>query len=919
MTGLRVLFRRPDEGQTWALFSRRDEFGFEDLELLRPPGRFWADGDPSTRSGHVDPLLSIDARRVTAVPTPAELLAEKPDDSWMAMTRRSLARLVAWFLVVEDPQRRLEAQTIVTLAHQASVVQHILQQPALRRVLLADEVGLGKTVEAGLLIKQVLAQNPGARILYLSPARLVRNVRNEFEKLGLSSFRMWIASADRDAKLTDPHVIASIHRACHKGRLDEVLAAPPWDMIVVDECHHLSDWAPGGGSPVAQYKLVEKLSERLGENGRLLLMSGTPHQGHGDRFQNLLRLLRTKKESESQLAGRVIYRTKEDVRDWDDQPLFPSRQVNKPLVVDLGRDHQLWLTDIHQFFEPGRAGQGETSAQRRAAGWRAGQALQWATSSVQAGLGYLVRQAIRARCKPETLRGLRAALEAMRPYRQGRSDEPTDELFARIAGEVRQQLDSADVEDIEDLSDEEKWRPDLEHLSELLEDGVRLLHATGDAKWDVLYEKILEPAGEEKVVLFAQPIETVTAVAAYLERRTGRRPALILGGQSEEARAAEVERFCNERGPQYLVSSRAGGEGLNLQVARRLVHLDVPWNPMELEQRIGRVHRFLSRRTILVDTLVVKDSREVDTYDYARQKLRTIAITMGTEDRFEALFGRVMSLVPPEELSDILGQGPVGPLSPDEQARLTTLVTEGYNQWKRFHDRYSEQQKQIRSLDPGEATWGDLATFARTYLGATTTEGFSSLRFLWQDGEVVEASRRAEVLSIEGKLYACGDHGGMPVARDDGAKAERFGLNVPAVAKALREHAFPTAMTGAAHVRWPDGEPRPCEGTFGVLVLVRQSVRREPGVTMEHSSTLHCVVVTGEGAARTMEAAAKSKLLRALGRGTVRREPEEVNALVATMQRVEASLLRELRPPSEAEREANIRHAVTPLLAALVS
>ena len=83
---------------------------------------------------------------------------------------------------------------------------------------------------------------------------------------------------------------------------------------------------------------------------------------------------------------------------------------------------------------------------------------------------------------------------------------------------------------------------------------------------------------------------------------------------------------------------------------------------MDLEQRIGRVHRFLSRRTILVDTVVVKDSREVDTYAFAREKLRAIASTMVPEDRFEALFSRVMSLVPPEELQSVMAQGPVGPL-----------------------------------------------------------------------------------------------------------------------------------------------------------------------------------------------------------------------------------------------------------------
>src|SRR5262245_8521332 len=143
-----------------------------------------------------------------AMPMPSELLEATPADNWMAMTRRSLTRLMAWFLVAEDPQRRLEVQPIVTLAHQASVVHHIVQEPSLKRVLLADEVGLGKTVEAGLLIRHVLGQKPGARILYLAPARLVRNVRQEFDRLG-PQFRSWVATNDRDARLEDPRVLAS--------------------------------------------------------------------------------------------------------------------------------------------------------------------------------------------------------------------------------------------------------------------------------------------------------------------------------------------------------------------------------------------------------------------------------------------------------------------------------------------------------------------------------------------------------------------------------------------------------------------------------------------------------------------------------------------------------------------------------------
>src|ERR1700742_4394500 len=102
----------------------------------------------------------------------------------------------------------------------------------------------------------------------------------------------------------------------------------------------------------------------------------------------------------------------------------------------------------------------------------------------------------------------------------------------------------------------------------LMKSRLTIVREAADQKWDLSYNKLLASAGTEKVVLFAQPIETVTALSRYLERKTKHRPALIIGGQSDQERQAEVDSFRKPDGPQFLVSSRAGGEGINLQVAR---------------------------------------------------------------------------------------------------------------------------------------------------------------------------------------------------------------------------------------------------------------------------------------------------------------------------------------------------------------
>lgn len=893
-----------------------EDWGLTACDIAAPPRRFWSDG------AQAPPVVeaAVDVRRLRTGRTPAQLLAEDgAEEAWATRTRRSLARLRSFFLVCEDPQRRLDARGVSTLAHQISLVRHVLEDVRLRRVLIADEVGLGKTIEAGLIIASLVESNPGLRALYLAPARLVRNVRTELDKLNLG-FRQWTA-VDRDARLEDRCVVASIHKAVTGTNFDLVANSGPWDILVVDECHHLSDWTPGGGDPKENFRLVRQLIDNLSPESRVVFLSGTPHQGHLPRFENLIRLLKAPGEDDRALAGRVIYRTKDDVRDWHGNPLFPRRQVNDPILFQPSDRYRGWIQLIHEFYHPAVTASSRES-QRRAAGWRCAQALQWAASSPQAGLGYLVRQALRAGWRLSTA-NLRDAISALRPYRGGSVDEPVEALYDRMRAEIGQQVASDEDEDIEDYDAAGGLGTNsVVDLANLLQEGLAVLDEAGEGKWALVKKQVLDVAEPEKVVLFAQPIETVTALAAYLERTYGEKPALIIGGQSDWERETQIDRFRKFDGPRFLVSSRAGGEGINLQIARRLVHIDVPWNPMELEQRVGRVHRFGSRETIIVDTIIAAGSREEEAYRVARQKLALVVGTMVERERFEAVFSRVMALVRQEDLQEVMLATPEGPMQPGEQERLSELVQQGFRVWQDFHARYAEEQRKIKDLDPGLAAWEDVDTFLRDYAEARPAEGFFAQQFVFRDGSVESSLEPARVVTFDGTThFACGDYSGAPVFGPEGQEARTIGLNSSPVSQALRRLAFPSEPVGAAHLRWPDRDsvPRNLPLPFGVLVLLKQTLRSEQGSWIEVSSSLHCFGISEDSPPVPFEGADRARLLRGLFAAKVKIRPDDDAILPGKLADAESALVASLRQLSEDDATQRVRHAVLPLFGAVVS
>jgi superfamily II DNA or RNA helicase len=908
MNSLVVLF----EGVPHVVVRQTEDWGVKVVDLASPPRRLCGG------QGLVPPPVrtNIDPYKISPYPLPSHLLTNPltPGDTWSAMSKRSLARFESYFLISEDPQRRLDVREVVTLAHQVSLVRHILDDSSRRRVLIGDEVGLGKTVEAGLIVQELLAAKPGLRVLYLAPARLVSNVGKEFKRLNLF-FREWKAQ-DGDARLdTDNRIIASIHRAVHPNHFDRLLKLPPWDVIIVDECHHLSDWSDGGGDPVMRYRLVRDLVAAQPPEGRLLLLSGTPHQAHAARFENLLRLLQASGEAQDAAAGRVIYRTKDDVRDWDGNPLFPRRQVNRPIVVDLDPDHQAWLEAIHRFFRPPATPGSE--AVRRAAGWKCAQALQWATSSPNAGLGYLVRQAIRAGWTLEQAQ-LKEAIATLRPYRSGRPDEPVESTYSRMVAEIRRQAVDEDIDDIE--ANLEGLSDDVDHaaLADLIRQGVDLVRSPRQLKWERLWCDVLEPAGHEKIVLFAQPIETVMALTNWLLKRTGQQPSVIIGGQTDIERDRQVSRFKDPAGPQFLISSRAGGEGINLQFSRRLVHLDVPWNPMEMEQRVGRVHRFGSRGTVLVDTLVVRDSRETHAWRVARERLHAIAKTLVAADRFETVFSRVMCLIPPEELQTVLISSLSSPLTEDEMRRLSALVDSGFHEWRSFHERYAANQREIREQPAGLARWSHLRDFLLRYGDAQQVSGIARTRFVHCEEKVNTIDESAEVLKLsDGSLYFVGDFDGALFHGQEAATIGALGLNIPVVAELIRTCANQQLSTGAAHLRWGESQ-KALRARLGdevvILAFARQLIHLDSVGGIHETGTELAVYAVRQEETSILSSEDRTAIFDMHQLATVRVRPVD-SSLHTHAAEEEQRLLNELRRPSEEDIRKGLRYAVWPILA----
>jgi ERCC4-related helicase len=538
-------------------------------------------------------------------------------------------------------------------------------------MLIADEVGLGKTIETGMLLRELNTRGEAERVLIISPAGLIKNWQNELREcfrlhcsiLGHDFYDYGTASWE-----THPWVIASIDALKQPRRIQRLLGAQRWEVIVFDEAHHLSRTRSGKKTVTTQnYKLAEALRSHTRD---LLFLSATPHQGNPFQFWSLIQLLNDQlfirpeelSDHRGMLARVMIRRTKREVTDAEGDPIFRRRQVHTERFPLAPREREFYdrLSDyLREGYTAAGIDQSRTTRQQRAIGFVMATFQKIMSSSPRA-----IRQALRRRLLVLLARK-QLALEAKRRTGSSNSEEILKiqdemlEVARAIIGDqaadhmdaeayvlrVRRRLVKKMEEDYETTEwsldgDEEAEEgvyaeADIPQETDKVRQLIRLVPQGTDRRFDTLLRAISELSNQnpdERFVIFTQYRDTLEFLSEELGKIYGmQRMARIIGGPLEDKIAA-IESFWDPDGARFLISTSAGGEGINLQIGHIVFNYDLPWNPMAVEQRIGRIHRYGQEETVQVYNLLAQDTVEEQIYGLLDQKLFEIARSIGKTD-----------------------------------------------------------------------------------------------------------------------------------------------------------------------------------------------------------------------------------------------------------------------------------------------
>jgi SNF2 family DNA or RNA helicase len=557
-----------------------------------------------------------------------------------------------------DPMMAVHTSNVEPLPHQITAVYESMLPRQPLRYVLADDPGAGKTIMAGLLIRELLMRADARRVLIVSPGSLVEQWQDEmFEKFGLS-FTVFSREQVEQSHSGNPFedidlLVARVDQLSRSEELQEKLRLSHWDLVVVDEAHKLS--ANYFGNKINKTRRFQ-LGELLGSIARhFLLMTATPHNGKEEDFQLFMSLLDTDrfygkfrdgahKVDVSDMMRRMV---KEDLLKFDGTPLFPERRaytanyaLSEPQTalydaVTAYVKEEMNRADQLDGQRKGTVGFALTALQRRLA------------SSPEAIYQSLKRRhhKLQRRVEDEKLRSRGQILaETIGTNELNGGDDIWD---------TPESMSPDDYEDFEetvvDQATAARTIQELEAeiiiLEGLEEQARQVVHSEQDRKWDEL-SRLLQNTPEmhdaeghrRKIIIFTEHRDTLNYLAVKIRGLIGSEDAvtMIHGGVKREDRRKVQELFRNDPATRVLLATDAAGEGVNLQNANLMVNYDLPWNPNRLEQRFGRIHRIGQTEVCHLWNMVANQTREGEVFQRLFEKL---------EVERDALGGRVFDIL----------------------------------------------------------------------------------------------------------------------------------------------------------------------------------------------------------------------------------------------------------------------------------
>ncbi len=535
--------------------------------------------------------------------------------------------------------------SLIPLPHQILVLERVIQSNQ-NRFLLADEVGMGKTIEAGLILKELKLRGEVKRILAIVPksammqwqselkehfnevfhlydSELINALTRTFSNLKVDrEFNFWgqhdqiIVSTDALKPIVNRRGWTKEHiEKYNKYRIEAVLNAN-FDLVIIDEAHKVG----GSSSTVSRFKLAQALCNAVPS---VLLLTATPHRGKADHFRRILQLLDTNAFAGEGLPGieelenYVIRTEKRFAVNYEGEKLFNERETilfNIELNPEKHKKQIALYESVTHYVR-----KGFNTAKR--------------TNNTATGLIMILFQRLASSSTSAILTALQGRLERLQT-----EGENSIEDFSNEIDTIEDYMDAFSIENGNHYSND-FMQDETGLLEKLIENAKECLNNETDAKTEALLDKYRElqqfyDNRDLKIIVFTEFRSTQKMLEAFFDLK-GYRTEIINGSQTLIERKSALGKFKNQA--QILIATDAAGESLNMQFAYVVFNYDLPWNPMVIEQRIGRVDRIGQQEKVKAFNMLTNNSVDKRVYEIIEIKLSNILNQLGIDKTSDVL------------------------------------------------------------------------------------------------------------------------------------------------------------------------------------------------------------------------------------------------------------------------------------------